>query len=418
MELWGLGDQGVASGTNFLTLILLARVLAPSDFGYFVLAFTLLQLATILQTALFTRPHNVLGAARRGDAYRDYTRTAAVAQLAFAAALALFVTLGAGAAQLGGVPHALVFLATAPAIATWQLQEFGRRVLYTEERLSAAFANTALTYGGQVGALLLLRHVEALTAESALVALALASLAGSALAVLQLRSSLSGTLDRSCLRDNWDIGRWLAGADVSYWLSTNFYVYLAAVVIGPVASAVLKAAQTLLGPISVFQGFFLNYLPVRFSRALGQHPEEPRLRVMGALTVVTSVTVVYCLAVGVLAGPVLRYVYGDEYAEHAATVRIFGVYYVLLAVSLVIVAVLSARRLTHRIFVAHTVGALLSLVVAWPLLETLGPSGAVVGMIISWTASTSMLWRTHRVSARGESLPRVPTKSGAPARGA
>ena len=45
-ELWGLSDQGLVSGVNFFTLVLLARGLEPVEFGYFVLAFTILQTAT------------------------------------------------------------------------------------------------------------------------------------------------------------------------------------------------------------------------------------------------------------------------------------------------------------------------------------------------------------------------------------
>src|SRR5262245_6034042 len=41
-EVWGLFDQGLVSGVNFLTMILLARTLPVEDFGYFVIAFTLL----------------------------------------------------------------------------------------------------------------------------------------------------------------------------------------------------------------------------------------------------------------------------------------------------------------------------------------------------------------------------------------
>jgi O-antigen/teichoic acid export membrane protein len=417
-EIWGLVDQSVSSGANFITVIVLARVLSIGEFGYFVLAFTLLQLATALQTALVTRPHNVLAAARSGDAYRNYTHTAAVAQIVLAATLTLGLVLGAGLAQVAGASHASTFLAAAPALASWQIQEFGRRVLYTEGRLIAALVTTVVTYGGYLGFLAFLWQSDALSAVSAFQALAVAAFAGAFVAGIQLRSSLSGRVDRSCARQSWEFGRWLAAADVGYWLSSNFYVYLAAVVLGPMASAVLKAAQTLLGPVSVFQAFFLNYLPVRFARALGDEVGEgQRLDLRRGLVVVTSGTVPYCFLVALLAAPLLQHVYGDKYADDAATVRLFAAYYILLSISLVIVAAVSARQLGRQIFVAQAAGAVVSLAVGWPLLEAVGPPGAVMGMILSWTASTAILWRAERASGGGSPIGRIRAQTGAAARG-
>ena len=68
----GLLDQALASGVNFLTIILVARAAGPREFGYFALVFTLLQSLGALQLALVTRPHNVLAASRKGNDYIRY----------------------------------------------------------------------------------------------------------------------------------------------------------------------------------------------------------------------------------------------------------------------------------------------------------------------------------------------------------
>src|SRR5919204_4766689 len=101
-ELAGLVDQALASSVNFLTLVILARALGPSKFGFFALAFTLLQSANAVQGALITRPHNVLGALRTGAEYVRYTTTAAATQVFFAGAVAVVLAIGAGAADLAG----------------------------------------------------------------------------------------------------------------------------------------------------------------------------------------------------------------------------------------------------------------------------------------------------------------------------
>ena len=43
-----------------------------------------------------------------------------------------------------------MLMAIVPSIVAWQLQEFVRRVMYTEGRFAAAFWNDVVSYGGQL----------------------------------------------------------------------------------------------------------------------------------------------------------------------------------------------------------------------------------------------------------------------------
>ena len=49
-------------------MILLARAVTPGDFGSFTLVYSALLFGGVLQGALVTQPHNVIGAGLRGDA--------------------------------------------------------------------------------------------------------------------------------------------------------------------------------------------------------------------------------------------------------------------------------------------------------------------------------------------------------------
>ena len=398
--LWGILDQALVSGVNFLTIIVVARTLLPADFGYFVIAFTILQSAGTLQAALITRPHNVLGALRRDRDYADYSTTAAAAQVALTTSLAAVAAAAAGIAYALGSSQWLLILALVPALFGWQLQELGRRMLYTERRLGAALVNDLLTYGAQAAALVLLWHLDLLTGPRALLTLAATFGAGAVIVAWQLRSTLSGRLDASSLAANWRFGKWLGVAEVGQWFSTHFYVYLAALVIGPIASAALKAGQTLLGPISVFLTFVTSYLPTVLARersATGSTAETTRRTLLATLLLVVP----YCLLMAVFATPVLELVYGTEYGQYASVVRLFALYYVLLVFSTVAVAVLSAREMTREIFAGQAAGAALSLAIGWILLRELGPTGAVAGMLASWTLAMALFLRALRAAPEG-----------------
>ncbi len=374
------------------------------------LVFTALQTCGILQGALLSRPHNVLGAVRRGRDYADYSTTTALAQVALAGALALLAAIAAGVGYLSGMSDARLLVACIPAVVAWQLQELGRRMLYTERRLGAAFGTDLVAYGGQGVALVLLTRADALTGSSAILTLAAAFAVGAVVVGWQLRKTLSGTPRRALLGETWRFGRWLGAGELGQWLSTHFTVYLAALVIGPVASAALKAGQALLGPMSVFLTFVTSYLPTQLAHELEEQGTTERGS-RRALATTLPLVVTYCAVVGVLAAPALELLYGAEYREYADVVRLFALYYVALAFSTVAVAALTARRLTRHVFLGYAASAVASVTAGWALLAEIGASGAVVGMLAGWAVSMAFFLRA--LGRRGPlSLPASDTGGG------
>lgn len=395
-QIWGLADQAFSAGVNFLTVVLVARALRPADFGLFVLAFTFLQSVGTIQTALVTRPHNVLGLARSGREYRDYSTSAAIGQFVFAVGLSLLLVAAAAIVSVTGSPYAGLIIALAPALVSWQLQELGRRILYTEGRVRTAFGLDAVCYGAQAAVLVALWRTDRLTAEIALYTLAATFALGAALAGWLLRASLSGSLSVLSLRENWRFGKWLAAGEVGYWFSSHYYVYLAGALLGSVASGALKAGQTLLGPVSVFLAFFVNYLPIVFTRS--PDPVGALRRSYGSIL---PVVCVYCALVAVFAEELLSHVYGNAYEAYGSVVRLFALYYVLLGLSSPLVASLAARRLTRPIFLGHAFGAAVSLAMGWALFEAIGVEGGVAGMILAWILSTAVLVKSWSADSGG-----------------
>ena len=404
---WGLADQALLSATNFLTMLVLTRVLDPRPFGAFVLAYTALLLANTIQFALITQPHNVIGATRTGREYAVYTTATAVSQLAFVVPLVVAGGAAAVVAVATGLEFASLFVALVPAAIAWQLQEFVRRVLYTERRMAAAFANDVVSYGGQLAILLVLWRLDDLTAAAALYALAATSAVGALLGAAQLRRAFSRRLDLSTLRENWTFGKWLAGSIIGSSISTHLYAYLVALLVSTAGAGGLKAAQILLGPLNVLLLFLSTVLPIRFARALGSRDTAdlgPELRFAYVLT--SPFVLVYCAALAVFPGVLLATVYGEKYDAYALVVVLFAVYYVVAYFSHVLAAALTAMKATRSLFKANAASALTTLTLGWLFIERLQVEGAVIGMILAGLVLTGGYWREYRsVSRSGDPTP-------------
>jgi len=408
---WAVADQMLISAANFAMYVFLARSLDKPAMGAFTLVHSALLFINSVQAGLITQPHNILGVTRRGGAYRRYTTATALAQIALAAAgaaLSLLCWLGAGA--LGWNDVAALLLALAPAIAAWQVQEFARRVLYTEGRLRDAFATDVIGYGGQGAAIALMWWRDTLTGPAALYAVACASAGAALLGLWRIRRSLSRRVDTAAFSENWHFGKWIAGGEiVGYWLSVHLLWYLVAAMVDRAAAAVLGVVHRVFGPSRVLADVFCTILPIRLSRTLATGgPAAMHRQMILAFLLAVPLLGGYCLLAAVFARPLLHLLFGEQYPESAPVLVLYSGAMFLSYMAMIIATALRAMRLTRDLFTWQTLACVLSFPVALALIRLWGVSGAVVDMILAYAATMLLFVHTYR-SGRARLLAEVRT---------
>lgn len=394
---WGLADQMLISFTNFATMVLLARGLGPAGFGEFTLIYGAMLFANSLQSALVIQPHSVLSTTRQGQEYSDYTTSTAFFQILFVIA-AVALALGSGLVSWAAnwsTTHLL--LALAPCLAAWQLQEFVRRVLYNETRLDAAFYNDLISYGGQTVAIAVLWWFQKLTGPIAMYAIMATSAVGAVVGFWQLRSSLNGRVTRAVFIENWHFGKWLGGAELGYWLSSQIYLYLAAAILGTAATGTLKAAYVIFGPIRILGFFLKSVLPNRFARTLvkgGNAAMAEQVRLV--YWMVAPFMGSFCLLVAIFAGPILRVLYGEQYSSETTVLMLYAIFAFVAFMAQIVACALRAKRLTKRIFASQMYASLVAVPVGWIIIKLMGINGAVVGMILTSMVVNFSNWLAYR----------------------
>jgi O-antigen/teichoic acid export membrane protein len=334
-----------------------------------------------------------------------YTTSCGVAQLLLVLAkgiVALSVSVMAWHSHWTAAP---MLLALAPSIVAWQLQEFIRRVIYTEGRYAAAFFNDLISYGGQtlfITALWILDSLQErrmlatryhwLTGANALYVLAATSALATLVGVWQIRGSLSRRITMSALRENWHFGKWLAGAEVLTWCSSlHMYLYLAALFLGTAASGDLKAAQVLFGPTRVLAYYLDTVLPIKFARTLaGQGEEAMHQKLLRVLARVAGPLAAYCLAIALLAKPLLKLTFGAQYAGAATVLALYAGYAMLTYLQMIVAAALKAKRQTRLIFLGSVWGVVVSLTGSWVYITTFGTSGVLLAMMTAAVVVTAL----------------------------
>ena len=401
-NVWALGDQILISGSNFLTMVLLARSLGPAEFGTFALAYSALLFANILQSTLITQPHNVLGTTREGAAYGRFTFTMGTAQIVLAVVEALVAGIVAGWVGYRGMAVTPLLVALVPAIVGWQLQEFIRRVLYTESRFNAAFANDCISYGGQTVLIVILWGANRLTGPLAMYALAVTSLLAAVIGVWQIRRSLIPHFDHAAIRESWKFGKWLTGGELLQWsCSLQMYLYLAAIILGTAAAGELRAAQILFGPTRILAFYLGSVLPMQFARAFSKGGNRAvHKQLIEAAKRVLPWLGLYAILVAVFSRPLLRLMYRDDFAGDASVLVLYSAAAFVDYVQVIFTSALSAKRLTRSIFFGQLCGIFVTALLSWWIIRLFGVVGAPVALGISSTIITVMFWRAYKESMK------------------
>lgn len=246
----GVWDSAVVSLSGFLTNVLAGRFLATADYGLFITAFIVANMAVVIQSSLISSPYAIL--APRIEAIRQREYLAASTWITCASSVATAILLCApmfflyrkslAGSVLAGALSLFAFYA-----ATVMLQDFVRRACFAHRRESAALLLDLLSAGGQVLLLILLRA--SLTLDMTIFIVA-------ATTVLGVAGVYLGPLKNKCLpfhlpsarqaaSENFALGKWLFMTAGVSWIANQVYILAVAAFQTPIVVAQLNAARTI-----------------------------------------------------------------------------------------------------------------------------------------------------------------------------
>lgn len=410
-------DQVVASGANFLSVILLARALGIYELGRFTLAWMLIEFMATLQFAAIIQPMLNIGP-KQPDADRvHYFQAVLVQQVAVSLLLGSLV--GAGVELVGvllGNPGLTGFaLPLCAGVVVYQLYEFFRRYLFARGHPGAALGIDILRFGLQLAAIAALPFVwPGATGEAGIWIIA----AACAVAVTQGARlfgpmRLDAAVFRSVLVRHWHFSKWLLPSSFMFWTTSQAYLAVAGIMLGATATGALKAATTITGIFNLLLLSLDNFAPVQAARAMhvGGHAELKRYIIrLGSLCMTLMAGGVAVL--NIAPDQLVHLIYGDDYQGLGQLVRLLCAPVAVYAFTAVLVIWAAAQENTRLIFWSYVVATPVSIVVAFPMVEYFGLTGLVLcSFLVECIRAAVLLVPLARWSGRSRN---EPTRMGEP----
>ena len=384
-----LADQTLVSGVNFATGLVLARYLSQASFGYYVLVFSVLLFVNGLQSALITAPMMVLAPRYGPSQTAQYINSLWVVQLAGYLVLAVAVTalllsarpwLPTGLMESGVGGLVLVLLA-------YLAQEFVRRLLFVRHFNLSALIADLISYGLQLGAIVVLIARQQLSLGTVIWAIGLTSLLSCVFGIIRLAPAPAAVsradLYATC-RNQWEHGRWLLRSTIAQWSSNQIYLFVAASLLSVSATATLAASRNLLGLTNIMMLSLENFVPSTVTRQFLAGGIEAVVRWTRRFRLVLGLTMgAYCVAVAIFAGPLMRLLFGPEYGNTETVVRLMSLCYLLMALKTPSIIALRALSEPRWVFYSFLASSLVTVTISGPLVLWRGLVGATIGMIVT-----------------------------------
>jgi hypothetical protein len=386
-----IADQGLFAISNFALNLILARQMAPVEFGAFSAAFVTFLLIATIYTAIVTEPMLVFALSSRAGQQRSYVKR--VATLHWKAALLV----GVAVACVGGVRYAIDGQpSTLLAYGGWALAAplilwmwFARRTAYitlSPHRAALAGAGYLLC----MGALILLFGNA--VAKHPLLPCLLFAIPSAIMAPLlrfnvPLIDAAPDTEEEigSIWTAHWGYGRWASLGGLCVALTAPIYFF----VLSLDGCAAYRALMNI--PMPLLQTY--TALGPAFIAMFTPLANKPQLQrsVAQCLLVVSGFAVVLGLVAGFYSQPLLHLLYADKYTAYAAQLWPMMMYSSLLSASVVLD---SAMRSTGRVRTATAASATavaVSIVVGVPMAISHGLAGAVYGLVIAQFSALCVL---------------------------
>jgi O-antigen/teichoic acid export membrane protein len=383
-------DYGLFSGSNFLLGVLLARWMAPEQYGAYALAFSIFILVTFLYQALVLEPLSVFSGTAYPNNLRGYLQSNV--WLHWGISLAICLALGGTAVAARVWWHspvsALAFAGMTVAAPFILIHALGRRSFYLKLTPGPAAFGSAFYCAFVVGGSFLVYKLGWLSAFTAYLVMGLAALVGGVIMLFQLNAKLEPATAKVRLgttwSKHWEYGRWALATCVVGWIPTYVYIPLVSKFSGLAVAGELRALMNLGGPVlQTYAALSMLFLPLaaRVQSTQGRRGASALTIKLTALFVAGGVA--YWAVLIPLKGPLFRLLYAGKYMDASSLLPLFAAETIVWSAALGPAILLRAMESPRSLFFANGAASAVALLFGIPATRFFGLRGVIWSMVLA-----------------------------------
>jgi O-antigen/teichoic acid export membrane protein len=396
-------DQAILSATNFAINIMLIRHLSLENFGIYVIIFSFLMLANSVQTALITAPIGVIVSKLDDNEAVQYIKKLNPGQMALSIVIVLFfLILSSGSIILRDYEEYQLPLFGATIATFFYLgQLYLRSIMLSRLRVVDVLKNDLLYSIMQIIFLFILITTDYISVEAAFFSIGISAAIAIIYGLFQCQEFIGMAKVKILVGANENIkhGQWLLGTNLIAWVRINAINFIALYFVGAIAPAVIRAAQTIFGPVNVILVGLDSIVPQYCSKILSSSGINESLRILNKIILTFFFgMVVYSLFVSVFSYTILDILFGQEYTGYEAVVWIISIQYLFIVLQTKNLIALRVFDKTIYIFRSYVIELCITLIPGILLIRMNGLNGVAEWLLLSTISVFFITFYFHKLN--------------------
>jgi O-antigen/teichoic acid export membrane protein len=390
-------DQGLVSGTTFITSVLIGRLCGQDILGIYFLAWSIIVFVRGVGDTIIGAPYMVFCQKFRGAALQAYRGSTFVQQLAlaftsFSILLFVILLLILQGTTVSTVSAAVSLLGALPIL---MIREHLRRLCLAHQDLNGVLFLDGLVAVIQIGSLLVLGYFYLLTVPViyGVVTVACAIACCGLFFSGRYRFSMNRGQWLSDLRLNWSFARW---ALVTFLLgcSAPFIVpWLLNAVSGVSSTGLFAACMTIIGFCRVVVTGLTNLAVPRAAQALAEGGIIRLKQILPTTTIMfAGPCLVFCFAALFAGQSIVLFFYGTQFETAGPVVAVLSFWFLANTVGVVAGSSLWAMERPDANMVADILVIIVTLAATLYLVDSFGALGAAYGMLCGAVFGSVARW--------------------------
>jgi O-antigen/teichoic acid export membrane protein len=400
-----LANQGVFSGTNFLTGVIIGRSCSKGEFGLYMLGFSIVLFVFDLQVALISTPYMVYSPRLKGRSLRLYSGSSLIHQLALTIIILSALAVWGGLLSFGLGPPGLarVMWALVAVIAFIMFREFVRRICFAHLRMEIALLLDCCVAVVQIVGLIILYRLGILSANRAYWVIGCAcAIAGTGWLFLNRKAFiLQVSQSLSDFKHNWKFGKWVFFSGLLWAASMNLYPWFLTVFHGTASVGVWGACLGVMALVNVPLTGVQNFLGPKIANvyAAGGVRALRKFAFKASLVLGLVMGLLSC-ALFIIGGPLLVLFYGDKYSGNGLVVSMLALGLVAASVAFAFSRAFFAIERADVDFKINFIPLFILFTIGLWLVRSFGPLGAASGLLLAHLAASGVRWTSFAILTR------------------
>jgi len=373
-------DQGIVSGTNFITVILLAKYLGVEGLGKYTLLWLAVLFVHSLQLGFIISPMQNLSAKFKENNHDDYFSSMLFIQILFT----LIASLCSGVFAYLTFGFQFVFPLMI-SVAGYTMNEYMRRYFFIKQKMNRALLIDITNNSLQLAVLIFFWLY--LKTDVAVVLYIIGTLycfTGLLGLFFYNKIKINLRFTFKIFYDQLKFSGWLIGTSLMQWFAGNYVLVIAGAIAGNLVLGIVRIVQNIMGLFHVLFLVLENHLPQKASFIFHEQGKEKLFSFMKKVALYAGlVFFLLLLAVACTSKYIIFLIYGLNDPIYSLMLQAFCPLYVLIFFGNPLRFTLLAQGLTNHVFIGNFLAVLFNLTCSALLVKSLGVWGVVVVLGIS-----------------------------------